>query len=224
MKKPVEKYPIPKELGEEFGDVEGIIEDLDFERAVTTIKSILDRAPDHPQVMVALAKVYFHMGSSGLPEYSEYTGKSEKILLDVIERYPDLAIAHSFLGILYMWTDRRKEAAQYAQTALKLEPRSCGGWNALGFYYALSGDYTKALDFFLVAYTIDPSSRVAAYNISAAYAKMENVDGALEYLEYALKSRRLFIFIEEDKDFDEIRGLPEYIELISEAGGRFDMK
>lgn len=220
MKKTVDKYPIPEGLVQKYNSVQDLIEDTDFHKAKETLKSILEEAPDHPRVLVALAKVYFHMRS---PEHPDYTTISEEMLLDVIKRYPDLAIAHSFLGILYMRTGRREESAQYAQTAVKLEPRSAGGWNALGFYYAISGNYVKALDFFLVAHTIDPSSHVAAYNISAVYAKTGDTDAALEYLEYALKSRRLFIFIREDNDFDAIRGLPEYIKLISEAEKHFDI-
>jgi tetratricopeptide (TPR) repeat protein len=116
------------------------------------------------------------------------------------------------------------EAAQHAQTALKLEPRSSEDWNALGFYYGLSGNYTKALDFFLSAYTIDPSSRVAAYNISGTYAKLGKTEAALEYLEHALKSRRLLSVTEKDNDFNSLRDLPRYKKLLAEAKQRFDIK
>ncbi len=221
MDKPVDKYPIPDELIRRYNGVQDLIEDTEYEKAIDVLESILAEAPDHPRVLVSLAKVYFHMRR---PDRPEYLVKSEDILIDAIKCYPDLAIAYSFLGILYMRTGRRKEAVQHAHTAVKLEPRSAEGWNALGFYYAISGNYTKALDYFLVAYTIDPNSRVAAYNVSGTYAKLGKIDAALEYLEHALKSHRLLVFIEKDNDFNALRDLPRYKELIEESKRRFNIK
>lgn len=221
MESSTEIYPIPEEIAEKYNSVRGIIEDWDYHKAKATLESILEEAPDHPRVLVLLATVYWLLRN---PRRPEYLAKAEGILVDVIERFPGLAIAHSYLGILYFRSGRRKEAAHHAQIALKLEPRTSEEWNTLGFYYALSGNYTKALDFFLFAYTVDPSSRVAAYNISGTYAKLGKTEAALEYLEYALKSRRLLGITEKDNDFNSLRDLPRYKELIAEAKQRFGIK
>lgn len=221
MKKPTDNYPIPEELTEKYNSVQGLIEDTDFGRAEETLKYILEEAPDHPRVLVLLATVYWHLRN---PKKPEYVAKAEEILLDVIKRFPDLAIAHSVLGIIYMRSGRRMEAARHAQIAVDLEPRSAEAWNILGFYHSISGNYTKALDFFLVAYTMDPTSRVAAYNVSGSYAKLGKLEAALEYLKHALTSRRLLEFVERDNDFNALRNLPKYEKLISEARDHFNIK
>lgn len=218
MEKSTEIYPIPEEIADKYNRVLDIIEDWDYHEAIRGLENILEEIPDHPRILVKLATVYWYLRDPRKPEYLE---KAEKILSDVNERFPGLAIAHCILGIIYMRSGRREEAAENIREALKLEPNSSETWNTLGFYYGIGGNYTKALDFFLLAFSFDPTSRVAAYNVSATYAKLGRSEAAFEYLEHAFKSRRLLGTAERDNDFNSIRDLPKYKELVAEAKRRF---
>jgi tetratricopeptide (TPR) repeat protein len=214
-----EKYPIPEGVAGDYERARDLIEEGEYEEAEALLEGILEIVPDHPRVMFVLGVVYFHAGAC-TPDEHEGFRKAEKALLRAIELGPGLAEAYSFLSIVYIRTGRRKETAELIETAVRLKVKSAENWNSIGLYFALDGNYTEALDYFLVAYSIDPEYYVAAYNAGCAYARLGDTESALDHLKTGLRSKRLINGVDCDPDFDSIRDLPGFKKIISAAKKR----
>jgi len=214
-----EKYPIPGGFAEDYERARGLIEAEEYEEAEAVLNGILEVVPDHPRVTYALGAVLYHARTRGQDE-GESIRKAEEMLLKAVELGPDLAEAHSFLSYLYAKANRRKEASKHIEIAIKLEVKSARNWNSMGLYFGVEGEYERALDYFLAAYSIDEGYFVAAYNASCAYARLGNIESALEYLKKGLMSSRLVHGAETDRDFNNIRDLPEFKKLMSAAKKR----
>jgi tetratricopeptide (TPR) repeat protein len=222
MGKAEEKYSIPEVIARDYERAWELIEEEEFEKARVLLEKILEVEPEHPRVMFMLGTVFFHAHARG-PDEREGFRKSEEILLAAIELGPELAEAYSFLGVLYAWTGRRREASGYVEKAIRINAESAENWNSLGLYYVLERDYESALDYFLAASTINPEYYVAVYNAGCAYAKLGEIETALGYLKESLKTKRIISGAEKDPDLDTIRDLPEFKAILSAAKKRLGM-
>jgi tetratricopeptide (TPR) repeat protein len=216
-----EKYPVPEGFAEDYERARQLIEEEEYEEAKALLEGILEVVPDHPRVTYALGAIFYHARARDQDE-SEGVRKAEKTLLRAIELGPDLAEARSFLSYLYAITNRWEEASKHIETAIKLEAKSARNWNSIGLYFGVGGEYERALDYFLAAYSIDSGYFVAAYNAGCAYARLGDIESALEYLEIGLRSKRLIKGAETDRDFDKIRDLPEFKRIMSAAKKRLE--
>jgi tetratricopeptide (TPR) repeat protein len=222
MVKRFTKYPIPDTIAEDYDETLRLIENDDYEAAETLLKDILVRKPGHPRVMTALANIYYYLRGRDNPKW---LSEAEVILLEVVEVAPDLAETHALLGIVLKKTGRRREAAEHIKTAVELYPETAQGWNFIGYYYGgLTWNYTKALEFFLTGYTLEPENATAAYNISCTYARLDKPDAAMEYLEDALNSKRLLAIVPRDNDMNSLRDLPRFKEVVAAAKKRFGVE
>lgn len=221
MEDAAEKYSVPEELVQDYERARELIEAEEFEEAEAVLNGILEVVPDHPRVTYALGTAFHHARARG-PDESEGIRKAEETLLRAIELGPDLAEARSFLSYLYAKTNRREEASKHIEIAIKLEAKSARNWNSIGLYFAVEGEYERALDYFLAAYSIDTGYFVAAYNAGCVYARLGDAESALEYLKTGLSSRRLINGADCDPDFDSIRDLPEFKKIMSAAKKRLE--
>ncbi|MCP4231221.1 MAG: tetratricopeptide repeat protein [bacterium] len=222
MVKQFNKYPIPEAIAEDYDEIRRLIENEDYEAAENLLKNILDREPGHPRVMTELATVYYYLREYDNPKW---LSEAEEILLDVIEAAPDLAEAHALMGIVLRKTGQRREADEHTEAAVELYPETAQGWNFIGFYYGgLAGNYTKALDCFLTGYTLEPGNETAAFNISCTYARLGKAEAALEYLEDAVKSKRLLARVPRDNNLNSLRDLPRFTEIVAAAKKRFGIE
>jgi tetratricopeptide (TPR) repeat protein len=211
-----EKYPVSDEIAQDYERARELTEEEEYEAAETLLKDILEREPDHPRVMFTLGVLYFH-SRARTPDEREGFRRSEEIMMTVIDLAPDLAEAHSFLSIIFTRAGRISEAAKQLELALRLDAESAENWTSLGLYYALERDYRTALEYFLAALSLEPGYYVAAYNAGCVYAELGNTEEALKYLKLGLKSKRLITGAENDTDFDAIRDLPEFQDIITSA-------
>jgi tetratricopeptide (TPR) repeat protein len=214
-----DKYPVPEEVAQDYEKARGLIEEEEYDAAEALLIDILERAPDHPRIMFTLGVLYFHSKARAPDERSGFR-KSEEIMLRVIDLAPDLAEAHSFLSIIYTRAGRISRAVKQLELALGLDAESAENWTSLGLYYALERDYRTALEYFLAALSLDPEYYVAAYNAACVYAEMGDSGEALKYLRSGLRTRRLITGAEKDGDFDAIRDLPAFREIIAAAKKR----
>ena len=222
MVKRFTKYPIPDTIVEDYDETHLLIENDDYEAAETLLKDILNTEPGHPRVMTALANIYYYLRGYDNPKW---LSEAEVILLEAVKVAPDLAETHALLGIVLKKTGRRREAAEHIKTAIELYPETAQGWNFIGYYRGgLTGNYTKALEFFLTGYTIEPENATAAYNVSCTYARLGKFDAALEYLGDALKSKRLLAVVRRDNDMNSLRDLPRFKEIVATAKERFGIE
>jgi tetratricopeptide (TPR) repeat protein len=208
------KYPIPEEVAQDYEKARGLIEEEEYDAAEALLKSILETEPDHPRIMFTLGVLYFH-SKARTPDERDGFGKSGEIMLRIIELAPDLAEAHSFLSIIYTRAGQMSKASKQLELALGLDAESAENWTSLGLYYALERDYRTSLD---------PEYYVAAYNAGCVYAELGDTEEALEYLRSGLRTRRLITGAEKDTDFDAIRDLPAFREIIAAAKERLEKK
>jgi tetratricopeptide (TPR) repeat protein len=221
MRKPAVKYPVSGGIAGDYEKARELVEEEEYDAAEALLDTILELEPDHPRVMFTLGVLFFHSKARS-PDEQEGFRKSEETMLKVVEIAPDFAEAYSFLSIVYRRTGRILEAAKQLEIAMRLKAESAENWTSLGLYYALERDYKTALEYFLAAYSIDPEYYVAAYNAACVYAESRDTEKALEYLELGLKSKRLVSGAQKDNDFDAIRGLPEFKEIIAAAKDRLE--
>ncbi len=120
--------------------------------------------------------------------------------------------------MLYCETDRHEEAAHYARLTIKIMKHSPVPWDTLGLYYLTQGEIQRALEHFAAAYEYDRSYTRAAYNIACCYSITGETDKALEYLAKALDNERRIELAENDKDLEAIRDLPEFEQVLKDAG------
>ena len=222
MLKRFAKYPIPETIAEDYDEVRRLIENDDYETAETLLKDILKTEPGHPRVMTELATIYYYLRGYDNPKW---LAEAEEILVKVIAKAPDLAEAHALIAIVLRKTGRRRESIEHIEKAIELYPETAQGWNFIGFFYSgMAGNYTRALDCFLTGYTLEPDNTTAAYNISSTYARLGKSDAALQYLEDAVKSKRLLAIVPRDNDLNSLRDLPRFKEIVATAKKRFGIE
>lgn len=218
-----DKYPVPEEVAQDWEKAGRLIEEEEYEAAEALLIDILEKEPDHPRIMFTLGILYFH-SKARTPDERDGFRKSGEIMERIIDVAPDIAEAHSFLSIIYTRAGRISKAADQLELALRLDAESADNWTTLGLYYALERDYSTALEYFLAALSLDPEYYVAAYNAACVYAEMGDTEEALKHLRSGLKSRRLINGAEKDTDFDAIRDLPAFQEIITSAKERLGTK
>lgn len=207
-----EEYPLPAPAVEDFNRaVESMEMGEDQETPRKVFERLLKSEPDHPRLLLALGLTYFH---------EKNFGEAERIFLKAFELYPNFSLVYSHLSIVYSWTARCNEAAEYAEKAIKLNPESPMNWNAMGLRYGHDGNYEMALGHFLAAYALDPSYHLSAFNAACTYAVLGETGKALEFLKTAFSSRRFVCFAETDPDLASVRVMREFKALLSEAWKR----
>jgi tetratricopeptide (TPR) repeat protein len=89
--------------------------------------------------------------------------------------------------------------------------------SGMGLAFIHMKDYTAALKFLNAAIKAAPTEWAAYYNIACIHARQENSILAIEWLGKAFeKGFRDFDYLEKDNDFDRLRNVKEFIELIEQ--------
>jgi len=203
------KYPIPVDvidIVEEAG--EALVNIGGYDKAIETGIAVLDKYPNHPRLLNFVGKVHYSGGN--------FTS-AEEYYLRAITEAPDFALAYSNLSLLYSKIDDLEKAERFARRSIKLFKASAIPWNTLGICFAKKGETRRALEHFLAAYGYDSNFTKAAYNIACCYSILNEPEKALEYLALSLDSPKLIELAEEDSEFDSIRILPKFKEIINEA-------
>jgi tetratricopeptide (TPR) repeat protein len=148
---------------------------------------------------------------------------------------PDYAEAINNLGTVYYARKSFARAARYYQRALKYAPNSASIYSNLGTAYFARKKYKEAMETYQTALKLDPNvfENHGSYGVlleernveerakfhfhmAKLYAQAGRTDLSLQYLRKALeegfKEKKK---IEEDPDFQAMRELPEFKELLA---------
>ena len=203
-----EKYALPEDAKGLYDDAIAAINRGKHDDARRFLGQLLEKHPEHPRVLNALASTFRKEGN-----YE----KAEETFFRPIAAAPDYVYAYNNLSLLYSEIGKLEKAAEYARRSIKLLKGSAVPWHTLGVYYLKRGQLRTAIDHFLAAYSYDPEYVKAAYNTACCYALLGETDEALEYLAKSLASPERVARAEADEDFADLRDLPEFKKVIEEA-------
>ena len=148
---------------------------------------------------------------------------------------PDYAEAINNLGTVYYAKKSFGKSIRYYQRALKYAPKSASIYSNLGTAYFARKKYKEAMETYQIALKLDPNvfenhgsygvlleersveeRAKFHFHLAKLYAQGARNDLALQYLRKALeegfKDKKK---IEDDPDFQALRDLPEYKELLA---------
>ena len=135
-----------------------------------------------------------------------------------LARNPTLAEAHNNLGNLYVRQQQMTAAISEFQAAIALNPNYAMVHNNLGSAYFLIGEELLAIREFIAALRIDSTYVSPYYNLASLYARRGDVGQAVAFLTKALALESAVLsWVQEDADFDRIRGAPEFQRLRAPA-------
>jgi tetratricopeptide (TPR) repeat protein/TolB-like protein len=162
-----------------------------------------------------LAVVYNNVG-----RYPEAVRAASK----AVEISPNEYVARANLGDAYRGLGQRdKAAAAYdeaialALKAFRVNPRDAVALGNLAVYYARKADWDQALQFIRRARSIDPKDVSLEKKEAVVDALAGKQAEALQSLKEVLQKGYSAREVESDPDFGELRGLPEFQKLLTEA-------
>jgi tetratricopeptide (TPR) repeat protein len=135
-----------------------------------------------------------------------------------LARNPTLAEAHNNLGNLYVRQQQMTAAISEFRAAIALNPNYAMVHNNLGSAYFLIGEELLAIQEFIAALRLDGAYVSPYYNLASLYARRGDVGQAVAFLTKALALESAVLsWMQEDADFDRIRGAPEFQRLRAQA-------
>ncbi len=162
----------------------------DITRAIEEYKLALDADPESPQLLNALADLYFRT-----PGHEHDAEVTERTLL---KTSPDNVDAHKMLGRIYLRQLGENEngvsstspsgnvldqAIAEFEKIVSLQPRSVEDRMVLGQLYTVKHDQQKAEEQFKIARSIEPDSEDVVLNLARLYAESGDVQHAITVLE-----------------------------------------
>lgn len=115
---------------------------------------------------------------------------------------------------------RMKDAKRFYQEALRLDPSFVDALNNLGVLFIRDRDYTAAQRSFEKAIQLQPGYVDSYYNLACLYAIKGETGQSLDHLKKAASlDRAAKDWARKDTDLENLRGLPEFEEIIGAKGG-----
>jgi tetratricopeptide (TPR) repeat protein len=119
---------------------------------------------------------------------------SEKLLDEVIKKYPNLTEARLSRAELYTAINQFDKAAEeYLYIILYINPKNAEAYNNLGNIYFKTGNLVEAIEHFERALSLNPKLTIAYSNLGNALRAHRNFYGAIECCELCLKINPNFI-------------------------------
>jgi len=109
------------------------------------LQTLLTRYPKHPQLMLALAKLYHYWQQYGTAEQIYRDLLMQENLLDDADR---TAVMNNLAWILFHQNRQPQEALQWANKGLTIQPKNADLLDTRGEIYFQLGDYVKAREDF----------------------------------------------------------------------------
>lgn len=162
----------------------------DVTRAIEEYKLALDADPDSPELLNALADLYFRT-----PGHEHDAEVTERTLL---KTSPDNIDAHKMLGRIYLHQLGENEngvsstspagnaldqAIAQFEKIISLQPRSVEDRMVLGQLYTVKHDQQKAEEQFKIARSIEPDSEDVVLNLARLYAESGDLQHSITVLE-----------------------------------------
>jgi tetratricopeptide (TPR) repeat protein len=162
----------------------------DVTRAIEEYKLALNADPESPELLNALADLYFRT-----PNHEHDAEVTERTLL---KTSPDDINAHKMLGRIYLRQLGENENGVSSTTPsgnvldqaiaefekiISLQPRSVEDRMVLGQLYTVKHDQAKAEEQFKIARSIEPDSEDVVLNLARLYAESGDIQHAITVLE-----------------------------------------
>ncbi|MDR3244368.1 MAG: tetratricopeptide repeat protein [Elusimicrobiota bacterium] len=153
--------------------------------AVKVFENFYKDYPDNPFVLVYLGRVYYMIGD--MP-------KSEEILLKAKIVLPDDFNTAFWLGMVYERTGQIPKAIKEFELILKFASQGDNLTiiSKLGYYYAVSGQYSKAENYLIRALKLDSSNADLLYLTALNYMDAGRYTQAIEYFHKSISARENF--------------------------------
>ncbi len=187
--------------------------DGDVETALQLYNQVLELDPKaSPEVYYRIANIYMVLGKSE---------STEKVLKQVIQKFPDELGAYLWLLRLLLQEGKLKEADSYYESLLKkaiqLSPDNGKElYRYLGEYYLKKGKHRKAIEYLkraVTSKTVDPEPY---FLLGALYYQQGDVQAGISYMEKAIQKNPDYdlalnflgyIYIELGKNLDKAEKL-----------------
>lgn len=183
-----------------------------FTEAVEDYRLAIERAPESPDLLVALGGVYYSVedldgavsayleaisldprcadGYAGLGYVHERKGNLNEACTSfqrAIELEPGTAHFHNELGGIYARMDREDEAIEEYLKSLEMDPRNPETYYLLGYLERSHANFDKAIAFFQQALVLKRSFAAAYIGLGGVYRRMERYREAIEAYENAIE-------------------------------------
>lgn len=142
----------------------------DVEIAQKHLKLIVKKEPANKNALMDLATTYTIQG-----EYD----KSFKTLNEILKIDNKFRDAYTMKGMNYRALGNDKLAKSSFETAVQQDPEFFMGYLQLGWLYAETNDYPRAMEYFKTASTIEPTSTDALYGLAYSLQAIEKFPEAL---------------------------------------------
>jgi len=160
----------------------------DCRKAIECCEQAIAIEPNYAQAYALCAAAYSYLGSSGQMQSSK--------AFEIVEQYADKAlqldstiaeshIAKATVYLFYEW--KWKEAYDYLQNAIRLNPSAIGSYQLLGFYYVVMRQKEKAVQTLEEAERMDPLSPNIIQSLGNMYIFAERFDDAIEQADKMLE-------------------------------------
>jgi len=117
------------------------------------------------------------------------TGKKNRLLRELTEKYPQEKHAHYELGQYYRNDNRNSEAIQEFEKAIALDPDFGPAFNELGYAHVSTGEFEKAEAAFKRYIAVNPGDPNPIDSLAELYVHMGNLDKAEARYREALEAR-----------------------------------
>jgi len=185
-----------------------LLEQNKIEKAISHFQSALKIDPNNLKYKVNLISVM---------RINKNINTQIDNVLSAIKKQPDNPDLHNKLGNLYRKRGESKKASEIFQQILSAHKDYIPAILSLASLYAENEEYEDSITYFKKAITIQPENNTFFYNIACLYAKENKTMNAILWLKKAIDmGYNNWKLIKEDKDLENIRTSPKYIELIDE--------
>jgi tetratricopeptide (TPR) repeat protein len=150
----------------------------DLASAITEFGLELELRPQNHKAWYNLALAYDRQGQSG---------PAERGYRKVLELQPANAPAHISLAALLQEQGKPDEALRHLEQATQAAPDRAYPLAALGYFHERRGDPARARELYRQAAAREPTHVESNYRLGRLLLETNDVDGALQYLEAALR-------------------------------------
>ena len=116
-----------------------------------------------------------------------------RLLQELIQKYPKEKIAHYWLGVVYRAANSFELAIEEQNKVLALDPQYGGAHNELGYVYLYLGKFDKSIEHFQKYAALNPNDANPLDSLAEAYFLMGKLDEAIAKYKEALAVKPDFL-------------------------------
>ena len=188
-----------------------------YGEAEKAFKAAVERDPQLYEAYYYVGRAFFAQGRHR--EAADAFAKAGEIRPDDPTAASLCSIALKNLGEGRELDEAQQRAIDVGERHLSLNPDDAVTWSRVASDLILSGQYEKGVQYAERAYSIGPE--ICRYNVACALAQAGKTDRALDLLEiHARKGAVQPDWLEHDSDWDELRELPRFEEIMAIASNK----